>query len=164
MNTALLSRSILAALLIAAPFSAQTPKPRKFEVRLPNPRAITGNRLACSAVATSVLIGNGPGSIIGHIGGGTDEIAIKVGEKNLTFTTAASVKAGFAEGADFSVVHNTPEALHAMAYDPDVTRAPFSTLTVNKRNGYGIWTKSRAAGMVEGKDVPDSQTMYLACR
>lgn len=151
---------------------SQIEKEKQLSRQLPADIAVTGDRLACKSILyTSTSepprqLGSGKDAksrtLIGEVSEGLDNIAIKIEKRRLLFTTAASVKVGFAEAAEFDIVRNTNNYLMAATVDDSALTIPFSTFTLNKDNGFAIYTKARPEGLFGS--IPDVQTMFLSCQ
>lgn len=89
-------------------------------------------------------------------------IALEVDGDTLKFMTATSVEVGQMDPAEFAIFRNDEEVLVALHYEKAAgTRSISDTFVLNKKTGFGVWTKSSTSFF--GNDMPDGQVYYLRC-
>lgn len=125
----------------------------------------TKTQVSCRAI-TSVNINQLRAGVIDRekltasIDSGTDRLSIRIAPDHLIFLSSASFGSGSVEGAKFPLIENTVDYLKAFE-SRHFGVALLESFVLNKHTGLAIWTKVQAKGLVA--EVPESQTIYLAC-
>lgn len=90
---------------------------------------------------------------------GTDQLAITIDGETMQFNTRASLEAGMARGATFSILRNDEEAVISAYLEP--SGFSMNTFSLNKATGHAVWTKTRPEFLGQGAT---SDTIHLICR
>lgn len=93
---------------------------------------------------------------------GTDKLALEITGETMRLMTRASLERGNTSATELTVVLNDAEQIVAFAMPESIPTGSANSIVVNKKTGFGVWTRTRAAGIFA--DVPDSQTHYLRCK
>ena len=159
--------SLILTIILISQFSSITLAAGK-ELRLPLPKSqalITPNTCRCESIISAIIYGNtiGDKGILAQLDKGTDKISISIEGDTLYFLTGASFKAGEARPAKCQVMHNTVEQILAICPTPANFGFTVDTITINRKTGLGVWTKTRSDDLFSGGN-PSAQSFYLICR
>jgi hypothetical protein len=164
------SKSLLSLILTVIfishipPASLAAGKNLKFP--LPKSQAlITPNTCRCESIVSAVIYGNtlGDKGILAQLDKGTDKISISIEGDTLYFLTGASFKTGEARPGQCQIMHNTDEQILAVCPTPTNFGFTVDTITINKKTGLAVWTKTRSADLFSGGN-PSAQSFYLICK
>jgi hypothetical protein len=156
----------LALLLLVVVFVVPTHAGKELKLPLPKAQAlITPNTCRCESIVSAVIYGNtiGDKGILAQLNKGTDKISISIEENILYFLSGASFKIGEARPAQCKIMHNTHDQVLAICPTSSTFGFTVDTITINKKTGFGVWTKTRSDDLISGGN-PSTQSFYLICR
>jgi len=136
----------------------------KYKISFPFTQSVASNStFACEALIDSSVTGSPVEYLTNGIeattGKGTNKVSLQIkDEKTLSFLSGASFNAGDVGGVDFSIVKNDDKEIIATMWNG----SSMNSIVINKKNGLGIWSKSRSD--FPTYDAPSADLSYLICR
>jgi len=86
-------------------------------------------------------------------------LALEVDGNTLKLITNISVEIGQIDPKEYLIANNTETTLSAVFYSE--TAEEINTLIINKKTGFGTWTRS--VNIPQIREMPTAQTYYLSC-
>jgi hypothetical protein len=162
-----ISKLMLVVILVAISFPSTIFAAEK-ELKFPLPKSqalITPNKCRCESIVSAVIFGNtiDDKGILAQLDKGTDKISISIEGDTLYFLTGASFKIGEARPAQCMIMHNTTEQVLAICPTPSNFGFTVDTITINRKTGFAVWTKTRSDDLFSGGN-PAAQSFYLICK
>ena len=157
---------IVAVILISHIPSTSFAAGKELKFPLPKSQAlITPNTCRCESIVSAVIYGNtiGDEGILAQLDKGTDKVSIEIEGDTLYFLTGASFKVGEARPAQCRIMHNTDEQILAVCPTPTNFGYTVDTITISRKTGLAVWTKTRSADLFSGGN-PSAQSFYLICK
>lgn len=129
--------------------------------KMPDLTPIAGKNFSCIAILSTDTWRDPEqnGNLVTTTKEGTDQLAITIEGETMQFNTRASLEAGMARGAMFSILRNDEEAMISAYLEP--SGFSMNTFSLNKATGHAVWTKTRAAFLGQGVT---SDTIHLICK
>lgn len=161
-------RAALVVGLVLSAGAVVTPRPSPGTsgktAALPPAQPVVSDQLACDALLTTTIWEDPgqKGQITTQNERATDKLAIKIKDKAVTFMTRASVEAGIAEPAEFTIVSNKKDFLMAIYFEEGALPPSLNSLVLNKESGFAVWAKSRPHFLLGS--TPYVESIYLACK
>lgn len=136
----------------------------KYKIAFPFTQSVSNNTtFSCEALIDVDVTGSPveylTNGIEATVGKGTNKVSLAIkDDKTISFLSGASFNTGNVGGVDFTIVKNDDKELVVAMYND----TSMNSIVLNKKNGLGIWSKSRSD--FPTYDAPSADLSYLICR